>query len=268
MKNIIKKIPALVLALILVVSCAAFAEEDGQNPVMNIIGDYADEIGQRATMSVYAGEGSTGSAIISWSNSAFETVIWEFSGEYDTETNTLAYDNCLKSTLTYDDDGNETAVLVYDNGTGKLVVNENWTIIWVDDVENAGENCLFSQILETEENGQNPVMNIIGSYQDSVGERATLDITVLDDGGYFEINWASSAEESTRWQFTGRLEDNVVVYTDCWAYDVIADAEGSEVNDTHYENGTGTLTVNEDWTITWQDDMENAGEGCVFTLIG
>lgn len=118
-------------------------EEDGQNPVMNLIGPYMDKTSQRARMDI-ACEGLNGaSVVISWANSAFETVQWTFSGEFDLETLTIVYENCVKEIVTYAEDGSSETVMEYENGTGALTVTENWEILWTDDVENAGEGCVF-----------------------------------------------------------------------------------------------------------------------------
>lgn len=118
-------------------------EEDGQNPVMNLIGPYMDKTSQRARMDI-ACEGTHGaSVVISWANSAFETVRWTFSGEFDAETNEIAYANCVKEIVTFAEDGSCETAMEYEGGTGALTVTENWEILWTDDVENAGEGCVF-----------------------------------------------------------------------------------------------------------------------------
>ena len=47
-----KKQIVIILTIILAISCAAFAAADGQNPAMNIIGDYQDSFSQRAMMHI------------------------------------------------------------------------------------------------------------------------------------------------------------------------------------------------------------------------
>ena len=133
-----------ILLTVLLLTAFACAEEDGQNPVMNLIGLYQDEVSERATMNILCEGREGGSVEISWSSSAFETTVWTFSGIYNTENNTLPYDNCVKTVYTYDEDGNETAEIVYENGTGMLTVDEFWCILWQDDMEDAGADCVFS----------------------------------------------------------------------------------------------------------------------------
>ena len=117
--------------------------EDGQNPVMNLIGWYQDETSQRAMMFIEAGAGNTAVVRISWANSASETVEWEMSGELDTDTLTIAYTNAVMKNCVYDENGNCTAETVYENGTGRFTIREDGAILWQDDAENAGADCVF-----------------------------------------------------------------------------------------------------------------------------
>ena len=87
---------------------AAVNEEDGQNPVMNIIGSYMDRGSQRATMDILCEGNDGGRVTISWAGSAFEQAVWEFSGKWDEETHAIHYSNCRKAIRTYDESGNMT----------------------------------------------------------------------------------------------------------------------------------------------------------------
>lgn len=139
-----KKLICLILPVFICVSvCAALAEEDGQNPVMNLIGQYMDEVGQRASMEILTSGTDGGSVSISWASSAYETTVWTFCGVFRTEDDTLQYANCMKINYIYDEAGNEAASVAYVNGTGLLTVNEDWSISWTDDQEDAGKDCRF-----------------------------------------------------------------------------------------------------------------------------
>lgn len=120
--------------------------EDGQNPVMNLVGSYADRVGQRARLDILCDGDEGAIVVISWANSAFETVYWTFTGDYDMESNTISYKDCVKEIITFNDDGDAAVETVYENGTGLLTVTEEWDILWTDDAENAGEGCVFEFI--------------------------------------------------------------------------------------------------------------------------
>lgn len=118
-----------------------------------------------------------------------------------------------------------------------------------------------------EEDGQNPIMNFIGSY--ACG-RASIDVEPLGtEGAKFLVHWGSSAWESANWEMSGRLDPETLIlsYSDCKKYILSFSEDGESSTETvEYENGTGTFTFNgEDYSLTWQDDQENAAEGLVFT---
>lgn len=118
-------------------------EEDGQNPVMNIIGVYQDETSGRASMSI-ACTGTNGADVtIVWGDSASETVVWSFIGEWNNETGSISYTDCEKQIYSYDEEGNETVTVLYSNGEGELQIAEDYSIRWIDRTENAGADCVF-----------------------------------------------------------------------------------------------------------------------------
>lgn len=269
-----KLLTALLALAVLALGAAAFAEGlDGQNPVMNLVGTYMDEVSQRAVMTIECLDGDQAGVMIEWANGASEEYVWFFTGTYATDAGIVPYEDCRCVKLVFDDLGNEDSELIYEGGTGYLLVNEDWTITWIDDVDDAGEGCLFSFCTIGEdfvEEGQNPVMNFVGEYVDSTSGRAYMTISCLDlSGAEVTIEWADSAFASVVWCFTGSFdaETNALEYTDCVkSYVEYADDGSISVTD-EYTNGTGRLLVSEDWTITWIDDMENAGSECLFEFL-
>ena len=122
--------------------------EDGQNPVMNFVGEYQSD---RAHALVEC-TGSDGALItIDWGGSAWETAQWVISGVLDLDTLTLEYADGVKSILTYDDDGalvsEETE---YEDGTGTIVFNDDGTFTWHDDQSEYGEDMVFEWTFNAE----------------------------------------------------------------------------------------------------------------------
>ena len=157
-----KKIIALILALMLALSAACLAEnavaeapneEDGQNPVMNLIGDYVDRISQRACMTVACLNNDSADITVSWADSAFQVNVWHMTGVYDTETNTIAYIDCIHTVETYAEDGTGDIELVYENGSGMFTVTGDWIILWEDaqNTEAEGPACEFEFCFEPED---------------------------------------------------------------------------------------------------------------------
>ena len=115
--------------------------EDGQNPVMNFIGEYA---AGRAHARVEAEGAENARITIEWGSSAWELTRWVMSGKLDTETLTVDYTDCVKSNVTYGDGGAlVSAVTEYENGTGKIVFAEDGTFTWKGD-QSEQEDLVFA----------------------------------------------------------------------------------------------------------------------------
>lgn len=268
-----KKLTAVILMIsVCVLAFAACAQEDTQNPVMNIIGFYMDETSQRAGMNILCEGTDSAAVIIDWASSASENTEWKFSGVYNTEDNTISYDNCVKMEQLYSDTGVESSEVLYENGSGKLIINEDWSISWINDMEDTGSDCLFTFagapiISDIEEDGQNPVMNIIGPYMDEISGRAGMYIECEGtDGAVVTIDWADSASVNVEWIFHGVYDtaDNSIAYTDCVKLIQTYAEDGSVSEETVYTDGSGKLIVNEDWSISWINDSEETGNDCHF----
>lgn len=117
-------------------------EEDGQNPVMNFIGDYYSG---RASLLVEADGMENAKFTVRWSSSAWETAIWEMSGRLDPDTLTAAYEDGRKTVSVYKDDGTvETETVEYENGKGAFTFNgEDYTLTWQDDEEHIADGMVF-----------------------------------------------------------------------------------------------------------------------------
>lgn len=121
----------------------SYAQEEGQNPVMNFVGTYAHD---RAAIFVEAGEGHQAKFTVRWGNSAAETVEWNMSGEFDEETMTVEYTDCVKKNLVFGTDGKvQSEETVYENGTGRIIFSEEGSLhlSWEDDQEKAAEGLDF-----------------------------------------------------------------------------------------------------------------------------
>ena len=157
-----KKIIAIILTAVMTLSCTVFAGADGQNPAMEIVGNYQDSVSQRAHMSIAPLGSEDAEVTIQWANSAAETVEWHFSGPcVNGRGMTIEYDNCVKKILTYED-GKISEKIEYENGSGKLIFDEkNNRPVWTDDQENTGARCAFEYV---------PINNTTGLNKAEMGE--------------------------------------------------------------------------------------------------
>ncbi len=113
---------------------------DGQNPVMNVIGPYASG---RARAMVEAQGESDAKITIEWGGSAWELARWVMSGPFDTDTLTVDYADCVKTLVTYADDGNPVSEIVeYENGTGRIVFDGLSSFTWQGD-QSEQEDLVF-----------------------------------------------------------------------------------------------------------------------------
>ncbi len=241
--------------------------DDGQNPVMNFVGDYQCD---RANAHVECD--GTDSAIITirWSDSAWQHAEWIIVGPMDTAALTITYTDCLKTIVTYNDDGEiESEDVVYDDGTGTIVFNEDGnSFIWYEDQSEYGRDMRFVRISgeeEEPEDWQNPVMNFIGTYV--YGRANALVDCDGRDNAIIEISWSSSYAEHTEWTIIGRLDTETLTirYADCTKTNITVDENGEIVREeVVYTNGTGTVVFGNDGTFTWHEDQSEYNEDYVF----
>ena len=105
-------------------------------------GEYEDETSQRASMRILSDDGEDCKVLIIWGSSATETTAWQFEGKFDRKSGMIPYENCIKTNLSWDEDGNESEEVVYKDGKGALLYYKNG-FHWDDKKEDAGKDCYF-----------------------------------------------------------------------------------------------------------------------------
>lgn len=124
-------------------------------------------------------------------------------------------------------------------------------------------------IVVPEEDGQNPVMNFVGTYQ---ADRASMLVEAEGaDTAKFTVLWGSSAWESSEWVMNGKLDPDTltVSYDNCVRTDRVYSQDGSDYTDTViFENGKGRVAFHaEDNSLTWEDDRQHIADGMVFRFV-
>jgi hypothetical protein len=195
---IMKKWISLIAVLALVFSLTACGggssepegtEEDGQNPVMNYIGNYAYD---RANILIEADGMEGARATVSWGSSAWETAEWVMSGTFDSESLKFEYSDCVKTVLTYGDDGEVASQEeVYTGGHGSMQFSDDpLSLTWQDDEENIADGTTFQYIGSVGENSgeeSEPSVGIANPWSDvdsaeAAAEGAGLDTFDVPDG--------------------------------------------------------------------------------------
>ena len=161
MKKTLSILLALCLCFALFAACgkteapAEPAADDGQNPVMNIIGNYMND---RLSATIEA-VGTNGAKISAyWGETARDGFQWELTGTFDDATNRINYSDAKKTSVTYTDvDVFEVNEVVFENGKGYIQVNDDYTLTWNDeqDPDMAFEPLEFVPV-ETEEDTTAP----------------------------------------------------------------------------------------------------------------
>ena len=108
-------------------------EEDGQNPIMNFVGDYSAD---RCTITIGA-QGQTGAVIsVVWGQSASESYAYTMTGDFDADTLRVNYSDCEKKFVTYDENGDVAEETVeFTDGDGRIQFFEDGTLRWEDENE-------------------------------------------------------------------------------------------------------------------------------------
>ena len=124
---------------------AVFEEDpDWQNPVVNVMGDYECDT---ATANVAASMFDEAFITIQLNDDAEEKTQWNMSGKFDPVTHTIEYTDCTKSLLTYDDEGFvENQDMLYTDGTGTIVFNDDGTMTWHDNMAEGETDLVFQYI--------------------------------------------------------------------------------------------------------------------------
>ena len=127
------------------------------------------------------------------------------------------------------------------------------------DTEAAGETA--------NEPEENPILKYEGAYCDDGGKGIYMLFEATDeiDGVNISIGYPEETAY-TYWEFTGKIKDNVITYEN--GYKFAQDwgtTDQEEVTEKEiYNDGSGTIEISEDATVTWKDNKEDIAKGMVF----
>lgn len=107
------------------------------------------------------------------------------------------------------------------------------------------------------EDGQNPVMNFIGNYEN--GGTYILVEADAKDGAIFTVEEPLTDDEKYTYSFSGTLDLDTlkVYYSNCTKKDIKLNPQGNVTEElTEYTDGTGIVIFHDDGTLEWQDETE------------
>ena len=152
-----KKLISLLLAAVMLLALAAGAsgeavqtngimeDSDGQNPVMNFIGDYRCGL----AFALVECSGSDEARItVEWESTPWVLSQWIIIGRLDLDTLTIRYEGSVKTNYVFDNKGEfKSEETEYENGTGTVIFHDNGTFTWHEDLSESGEEMLFEWIV-------------------------------------------------------------------------------------------------------------------------
>ncbi|MCR4645357.1 MAG: hypothetical protein K5695_08110 [Oscillospiraceae bacterium] len=131
------------------------------------------------------------------------------------------------------------------------------------------ENATPTEQEETCNDGQNPVMNFIGSYSNG---SAMMTVSAKgNDQAVVNVSWSSSAFETRTWEMTGnvaQIDDMLLLdYQDCVCECFVYDEDGTKLVDVYdYTDGCGCIVFSGN-LLTWNDFEEGVADDQIFTYL-
>ena len=114
--------------------------DDGQNPVMNFIGNY---YGGRACVSVEAKGSDEAEITVVWGSSYDTKAVWTMSGTFNEATTSVFYDNAIKKMITLNEKGEVIfEEYLYTSGRGEFVFSYDG-VTWNDLEEHIADTMVF-----------------------------------------------------------------------------------------------------------------------------
>ena len=155
----------------------------------------------------------------------------------------------------------EVAPVTNGNGPEKVTYYSGYQFCYTFDRDDADRNATASD-------GQNPMMNFIGTYTNG---RAMMTANCISQTeACIDISWSSSAFETTIWKMSGTVSSSgegvTVTYNNCTKQHFKYTEDGQLISDDiEYENGTGSVDfLAADNNAYWYDAVEGAGAGTSF----
>ena len=116
--------------------------------IVNLAGEYQDEVSQRATATVIADTESQSLGInIMWSSSAWETTMWTMNATK--EGDKLVYNDCTRTELVFsDENADPEETVVYTDKSGSFEISDDGKLLWTGAADPECTECVFVQFTE------------------------------------------------------------------------------------------------------------------------
>ena len=125
--------------------------------------------------------------------------------------------------------------------------------------------CIMTSCGQTRDKASDELL--LGSWQDGVSMRASMEITEGNGKGYeLTVHWAGNAFESKEWTMTAVFSDKILSYSDCVCKEVAYSESGDISEKTLYEKGEGIFEY-AGGLLYWLDATD-LDLGCIFEHVG
>ena len=111
----------------------------------SLVGIGEEKSGGRGHIEITKASVSQYDVQINWSSSATEMFVWTMTAR-PAGSNALRYEDCRLSIITFDEEGNDTEALQYENGTGEFTLLSTAELMWQDDVGHVGDDTVFVSV--------------------------------------------------------------------------------------------------------------------------
>ena len=255
-----KKLTAILLTMALLLTGAAFAEEEEYPPMPAEAGVF-DGFWKCGDMNLTMDWEEEGFRVdISLTEDDQKTAEWEYSGFFNAEDcSVVSMPTGRRTNYTYDDAGNEACSIAYEDGEATFTIDTEGRLRWQDAKEDAGKDLAFVKIGTRQFEG----VWACG--------RASMEVVFEEEGYRVFISWGSSAAEHTEWEYSClyNAENNTLEampFGICT--DIVMDEKGKVVSsNVRYEDGEAAFVLDADGHLLWQDAKEDAGNGMAFEWV-
>ena len=113
--------------------------------------------------------------------------------------------------------------------------------------------------------------DLIGRWAEKIAGRGVITITRDAKSTYdVLVEWANGAAERYVWEMTARPADEggVLRYENGRHLIRTYESDGTFTEEVKYENGTGRLLLSSAYELTWEDDVDGAGDDTAFINAG
>lgn len=261
--KIMKKLFAMLLALALLFTCAAFAEdaEDEGKPIPENAKVY-DGVWKcdQATIEMFW-ELEGFKVLVHKPTGAQEATEWEYSCDYQEKDHSVVADGLGSRTdFVYDEAGDiKSYKEAYNDGEATFTLDAEGRLLWHDAKEDAGKDMLFVK------EQKDPFEGVW------VCGRASMEVVFEEEGYKVFISWSSSAAEHTEWEYSCHLnaETNTLESMPFGTRTDIVFGDDGEIaaSKVIYEDGEATFTLDEEGHLLWHDAKEDAGKDMAFEWV-